>query len=315
MTLMQLPTHRARLHARAPFDFRHTLSFACGFTPMAGEQDAGDGRYTKALVVAGQPVVVQLAPAQDGDDPGALDLTIASPRALDAPAVQGVIERVRFVLGLDDDLAPFYALARGDAALAPVVRALHGFHHLKFPSAFEIACWAVLGQRAPMGIARRQKRAITERFGACIELEGRAYRAFPDAKRLAEVPPAELERLVPVARKAASLAAIAQAFAPIDGDALLRALPFGEAERWLRALPGIGAWSTAFVLFRGLGRMESPTLEGPLIDCARRVYDPRASEASLARIAERYGEHVGSWALYLRVGAGEGAHAIIPRAA
>jgi hypothetical protein len=81
MTFMQLSAHRARLHARAPFDFRHTLSFACGFTPMADEQDAGDGRYIKAMVVAGQPVVVQLASAHDGDDPGALSSAAAARRA------------------------------------------------------------------------------------------------------------------------------------------------------------------------------------------------------------------------------------------
>ena len=294
-----------RVAVRAPFDFRRTLSFACSFSPMQGEQEAHEGRLVKAFSVGGQSVLVRAETA-----PGrALDLTLDSDTPLDAHAVQRVVERVRFVLSLDDDLTPFYARATSDASLAPVVRALHGMHHLKFPSAFEITCWAILVQRTPIPVARAIKRALTARWGGAVTRGAGMHRTFPDAARIAALAPAELAELVPSARKVEQLRTIAEAFASIDADAHLRALPFGQAEDWLDALPGIGPWSKAFILFRGLGRMEHATLEGPLLDCARRVYGTRPSIAELERIADGYGADVGLWALYLRVGAGAAAAA------
>ena len=67
---------------------------------------------------------------------------------------------------------------------------------------------------------------------------------------------------------------------------------------WLGRLPRIGAWSKAFVLYRGLGRMERLELrEGPIVERARAVYGP---DVDVARVAASYGEHVGTWCLYLR---------------
>lgn len=301
--------HHARVEIvrpRPPFDFGRTLSFACSFTPMAGEQVSEAGRWTKALRVGDDAIVADVSVAGEGG--GALRVRTVA-RTADEHAHARAVERVRFVLSLDDDLSPFYALAARDAALAPVVRALRGLHHPKFPSALEIACWAVLAQRSPMRVARRWKDAITARWGHALEVDGRVLRAFPGATALASASERELAGAVPIAMKAGRVQAIARAFAALEegdpgsADARLRAMPFEEAERWLGALPGIGAWSTAFVLYRGLGRMERATLEGPLLACARRVYGRGASVPSLRERAAGYGSHVGYWALYLRVGA------------
>lgn len=298
-----------RIRPRPSFDLGRTVSVACASAPMAGEQDAGEGRYTKALVVDREIVVVTVM-----EHAGALELSMTSARPLDPARVDRVASRVRFVLSLDDDLGPFVAQARADAAFAPVERALHGFHHLKFPSALETACRAVLARRTPMPLARRHERELIDRYGHVLELGDRVWRAFPDAERLASVPVRELARVVPDPRKATYLHELARAFAPIDADAHLRGLPFDEAARWLRALPGMGPWSTAFVLFRGLGRMERASLEGPLLECARRVYGAR-SIPELERVAASYGEAVGYWALYLRAGVRAGARPLRSRAA
>ncbi len=103
--------------------------------------------------------------------------------------------------------------------------------------------------------------------------------------------------------RAAYLQAISAAFAGTD-EAWLRAAPYAEVEAWLRAIKGLGAWSTTFVLLRGLGRMEQlPVGEARLAEAAAKIYGRAVPDTEPAAIAERYGAYQGYWAHYLRVGA------------
>jgi DNA-3-methyladenine glycosylase II len=288
---MNQTTHSIR--ATEPFAFHHTLAFVGGFSPMAGEQGVDGGRLRKAHEIGGRAILVDV----EAGERGALAVTLRAEAEITARDEAEALDRVRFTLSLEDDLTRFYRLAEGDPAFAAVARAQHGHHHVKFPSAFEITVWAVLAQRTPMRLARAVKRALVERFGTSIVVDGERHLAFPTAKRLASVADADLGGVVKHAVKAAAIAEITRAFEDVDEE-WLRHGPFAEVQSWLARLPRIGAWSTAFVLYRGLGRMERLELEdGPIVDCARAVYGPRVD---IAKVAASYGEHVGTWCLYLR---------------
>jgi DNA-3-methyladenine glycosylase II len=156
-----------------------------------------------------------------------------------------------------------------------------------------------------MPIARRLKQALTERFGASLEVGGTRYQAFPDAARLTEADPADLLAIVHTLRRDEYLAAVARAFSVAD-EAWLRGAAYDEAEAWLRSIDGIGPWSAAFVLLRGLGRAERlPVGEKRLAIAAGKLYNggPPLDEAGLRRIAKRYGRWQGYWAHYVRVAA------------
>ena len=291
---------RGVLHATPPFDFAKSLAFVCSFPPTAGEQDVGAGTLTKAIIVRGRPILFELTATRDATT---LAYALHAMAPVDDVTRDTALRRIRFQLSLDDDLAPFHALARDDASFAPVLRRQHGLHHPKFPSAFEIAVWSVLTQRMPIAAARKVKRALVEKLGAQIG----EHRAFPEASTLAAAREDEVAAIVRHTRKAAALVAIANAFASVDADAYLATAPFDEAEAWLRALPLLGPWSTAFILFRGLGRMPRLAIEGgPIADAARRAYGAISDREVLA-ISERYGEWCGYWALYLRAGSSESA--------
>jgi DNA-3-methyladenine glycosylase II len=278
---------------KKPFSFRHSLAFVCGFSPMAGEQETCGERLRKAHEIGGRAVLVDVTPR--GAD--LLAVTLHADGPINHEDRAAALDRVRFTLSLDDDLAPFYALAEQDRAFAPIARAQLGHHHVKFPSPFEITVWAVLAQRTPMPLARAIKRALVERFGTSIDVDGARHLAFPSAARLAGAGDAALAAVVKHRIKADAIGAIAKAFTGVD-ESWLRDGRFGEVSDWLGNLPRIGAWSKAFVLYRGLGRMERLELaEGPIFECARAVYGPKVD---VARVAARYGEHVGSWCLYLR---------------
>ena len=94
-------------------------------------------------------------------------------------------------------------------------------------------------------------------------------------------------------------AAVASAFEEVD-ERFLRKGGRAEVESWLRSIHGVGEWSAAFVLFRGLGRLEPMPVTEPMVRAARDAYGPKTSEARICRIAEAYGPWQGYWQLYLR---------------
>jgi DNA-3-methyladenine glycosylase II len=158
----------------------------------------------------------------------------------------------------------------------------------------------VLTQRNPIPVAKVIKQALSERFGASLELAGRRYWAFPEAARLAVADPAELPELAGNARRAEYLLALAAAFSGAD-EAWLRGAPYAEVAAWLRAIKGMGPWSATFVMLRGLGRVEQlPVGEARLGQAAAWVYGRALSDAELEAVAQRYGAWKGYWAHYLR---------------
>ncbi|GAA1804521.1 hypothetical protein [Actinomadura chokoriensis] len=89
---------------------------------------------------------------------------------------------------------------------------------------------------------------------------------------------------------------------PIGPD-VLRTGPYDEVKGFLLGLPGVGPWSTNFVLIRGLGRMDEAPVEKALLRAASRAYGRALTEARVRELAERYGPWQGYWAHYLRAGA------------
>lgn len=298
-TVLALPT-------TAPFSFERTLAFVRGFAPTRGQQEADAGRLVTALRVDGRTVLatVTASAGAAGADPASGAPLRASLRA-DAPVPSAVAsaaaDRLTSWLSLDDDLGPFYALARDDASFWPVVERLHGYHQVKFPSPWENVVWAILTQRTPMPVAHRAKQALTEHVGNAIEVDGRTWWAFPDAAQVAALDPAVLQELVGNERKAAHLHGSAQQWTGLDEHAL-RSAPYAAVREQLLGLPGIGPWSASFVLIRGLGRTEEVSPDREMLRAASRVYGVAVGEAELARLAERYGEWAGYWAHYLRAG-------------
>jgi DNA-3-methyladenine glycosylase II len=285
-----------------PFDFDKSLDFLGFFAPMEGEQMLAARALAKAVFIAGQMIVFEIAVSGDVEQPR-LDYTLHSDQPISETTRAAAEDRIAFFLSLHDDLRPFYAIGMDDSPFAPVIERLYGYHQVKFLTPFENAAWAVLTQRTPIPIAKNLKQALSDRFGASLTIGDQRYTALPEPARLAAADPNELLELVGNPRRAEYLQAVARAFAGTD-EAWLRTAPYAEVEAWLRAIKGMGAWSTTFVLLRGLGRMDQlPVGEARLGQAAAKVYGRALSEAELAAITERYGAYRGYWAHYLRVGA------------
>jgi len=209
---------------------------------------------TKAVTLHGHAVAFEVQSEGTIEEPR-LAYRLYSERPLSEEDRAAIADRIRFFLSLDDNLQPFYSIGQADPQFAPVIERLYGLHQPKFLTPFELACWAVLGQRVPWRMAHRTKMALVERWGTSITLKGEAYRAFPEPQHLAAVEPGELAAVVRNERKVEYLRAVIQFFNAVD-EQFLRSGPYEEVADRIRGIRGIGEWSAHFILVRGLGRME-----------------------------------------------------------
>ncbi len=282
-----------------PFDLGRSLRFLEGFSPTEGEQAVASGSVRKATRVGGRTLLFEVR-GSDGAtvEQPALGYELWSSEPLDPDVVASVSGRIGAFLSIDDDLVAFYDRARSDPVVSPHVERLYGLHQVRFLTPFENACWAVMGQRTPLAIARRAKDAFVERYGGTISVNGVTYRAFPEPDDVAGLTSDDLRPIVRNDRRAAYLANVIDAWQSAD-EYWLRTAPFDEAEAWLRAITGFGEWSTMFVLFRGLGRGDRMTLTRPNAEAMRAAYGDR-SDDDLQAILDGYGPWAGYALLYLR---------------
>lgn len=280
---MELP-----IPTRAPFAFEHTLRFIARFAPCRSATIVTPRSVTAAVAVGGRgwPFTLRerrgrlVAEVPDG-----------------APAV--LARRAAELVGADDDLAAFYAAARGDHPFDHLVRTLHGLHHVRFLGLEEIAVYCVLMQRTPMALATRLKARFLARFGLAVAAGDQTLRAMPELPALARLEEDDIAEAIGHRGKAARIAAVVRGVAAL-GEPFLRAAPYAEARDALLAIPGIGPFSAGAILLRGLGRMEGvPSIEMFERE-GRAVYGPAWQPAAIAR---RYGADIGYWSFYLKTGA------------
>jgi 3-methyladenine DNA glycosylase/8-oxoguanine DNA glycosylase len=172
----------------------------------------------------------------------------AAPGGVDVEPLDARIEPdVRKLLGLEFELAPFYAFAADDEVLARVVPPLAGFRPPLAPDPFEALVSAITAQQVSLFAAFAIRNRLVERFG---ERGVHAY-AFPTRERLSRADEAELVGLGFSRRKAEYVLGLARA--ELDLDALA-SLPDEEIKAALVALRGLGEWTADWFLARHLAR-------------------------------------------------------------
>ncbi len=276
---------------RAPFSLAKALAFVRRFPPCSADFVVGDDFLRGALSIDGHGVGFEL---RDATSAGALAVHL-DPTLPEAVARRATYLASAFV-GADDSLESFYAKAAGDCvAYRRIVKSLFGLHHVRFLTLAEITVYGVLMQRTPIAMAARQKRAFLRAFGRRVgELT-----AFPSFEELAQLSEADM-CAIGHARKAAMLPRIIAGVAAL-GETFLRTAPYDFASAALQDIPGVGPFTAAAILLRGLGRMDHVPLEMPsFAEPAKRVYGPAFDPRSLRA---RYQEDLGYWAYYLKIAA------------
>lgn len=224
------------------------------------------------LVRAWEPARGRVLFRAESVDPGA----VAPPRAIPQPPgrpagpdqLRVAIERMRFALGIDDDLREFYRRFRRDPLLGPLLRRRPWLRPRRRPWAWEALAWAVVKQLIETERAAVIQRRIVGRWGSRLECDrngvrlsfepdsgsklNRTLRDVPDAATIAGRAPAELAAMDLSPARSIALRAAAREIAAGRCDP---ADPAGD--RRLLALPEIGPWTVQCLGLFGRGDPDS----------------------------------------------------------
>jgi 3-methyladenine DNA glycosylase/8-oxoguanine DNA glycosylase len=193
------------------------------------------GGLVRLLHVGGAPAVVGVA--QRGPR------VVFAARSPSEAAGRAAIARLRFALGVDDDLSDFYERFRDDPVIGRVVRARPELRVRRNPTPWEAFMWAVTEQLIDGARATEIQKALIGRLGP----RWAGLRDSPGQAVVAAQSPALLEACGLAGKRAVALRRAA------------RARPDFAAADWrarLRAIPEIGTWTLEIVALHGLGELD-----------------------------------------------------------
>ncbi|MGH2992583.1 MAG: DNA-3-methyladenine glycosylase family protein [Solirubrobacterales bacterium] len=213
--------------------------------PSRGSPDgttrARGGVLTRLLYVEETPVIVQVWRRRDGT---CVLRAVSDAEEPPPEALKVAIGRMRFALGIDDDLGEFYDAFRGDRLLARAIRRRPWIRPRRSTSPWEALAWAVTRQLIESPRAAAIQRRIVRRWGP----ELRELRDVPSAAAIAGVAPAELASMDLAPSRAVAIVRIAREVATGRAD-----LRDPDADRRLVAIPGIGTWTVRCLSLFGRG--------------------------------------------------------------
>jgi 3-methyladenine DNA glycosylase/8-oxoguanine DNA glycosylase len=188
-------------------------------------------------------------------DPGGIEAPSpaqAPARVAGQPELEFALERMRFALGVDEDLSEFYHRFRHDPLLGPLLRRRPHLRPRRRPWPWEALAWAVVKQLIEAGRAARIQRRIVGRWGWCLGGGRAGLRDVPAPALIAGRAPVELESMGLALRRAIALRTVA-------GEVAAGRCDPGEpaADQRLLSVREIGPWTVQCLGLFGRGDPDS----------------------------------------------------------
>jgi 3-methyladenine DNA glycosylase/8-oxoguanine DNA glycosylase len=265
--------------------------------------------------------LVELPPMRVDEDQRALELTVPVPagrprlvrieagqprratvrvegRLPGARANAAILSAVRHVLRLDEDLAPFYAVAELDAELSWATEGAGRM--IRSLTVFEDVVKTICTTNCAWSATVRMVGGLVEHLGEPAlgaPAAGPFGRTFPTPEAMAAAGDAFYTDVVRAGYRGRYLYSLATSVA--EGSLDLAgledpALPDDEVERRLLALPGVGPYAAAHIMMMGLGRYSKLILDSwtrpkyASVSGGKPVADPR-----IVRRFRGYGPYAG----------------------
>ncbi len=237
------------LAARPPFSLA-AVANSHGWLQLAPfvKTDGGGFGYV-ARLDSGRVVELLVGAAAGG-----VSVTVPEPLS---PAERDAIScQVSWMLDLERDLTPFYALARQEPKLAQMEAQGQG-RLLRCPTLFEDVIKTILTTNTAWGGTIRMAAALVEHYGNPLPADP-TRRAFPTPQRLAQANGDELRATARLGYRSPYVAELARLVAAgqLDLEALKTAdLPTPQLRKKLLAIKGVGNYAAAHLLMF-LGRCD-----------------------------------------------------------
>jgi 3-methyladenine DNA glycosylase/8-oxoguanine DNA glycosylase len=250
------------------------------------------GVAARLLTVDCAPVVVRAWPRGPGRvafraeavDPAAVTVPVSCEELRPATSAElaTAIERLRFALGVDDDMAAFHRRFRRDPLVGALLRRRPDFRPQRRLWPWEALAAAVCGQLIEASRAAVIERRLVGRWGARLGgRDRRGLRDVPAAALIAGRAPAELESMDLSGGRSVALRRLARDVALGRCD-----IASPDADARLLATPQIGPWTVQCLGLFGRGDADSlPAgdrgyikLVGHLAGLGRRATIPEVEE-------------------------------------
>ena len=256
------------------------------------------GVLERLIHVENRPVVVRAAAAGGGST------VVIGAWGRSRGACEAAIARMRFALGIDDDIGDFHRRFRDDPLIGRAIRSAPGLRPGRRPDPFEALAWAICEQLIEFTRAAAIERRIVARLGR--RAPGSLLRDLPSAATVAGTAPAVLESFDLAGKRALALRRAEREVA--RGHIDLSSPDHERSWQRLRAIPEIGSWTVEMLALGGQGRFDQvPAGDLGLLKLVGRALsgDPRAraQEQDVRRFFEPYAPWGGLAATYaMRVG-------------
>ena len=238
-----------------PYNFDLTAAYATFFRGRHGS-DIFEGGIFQRLLDLGDRLCLASVLSSGTIDLPCLKIELTG-TALDDASIAKAQGQIAWILGIDQDLTPFYHLAQDDPTLAPLVQSLRGLHIPHTASVYEALVLAILGQQISSHVARVMRTLLIETYGPVLEVSGVIYHSFPRPNDLMAAGVDRLRALGFSARKSQYIADISASLA--SGQLDLEGLPTKSGEEVTRILTdirGVGLWTTHWLFIRALDRTD-----------------------------------------------------------
>ena len=246
-----------------------------------------DGLFTAVLAVDGRPELARAWQSIDGT------VTIHGEST-------AVVDRLRWILALDEDHSEFLRSVSDDPMLGRASRALRGLRPLRVATVAQALLRAFCGQLIEAKRARRLEQTIIRTI--CTEGPENLHVA-PATADLAALAPSQLRALGLHAGRGASLVRLCRT---IELERL-HEVETGVVAARLGRERGLGPWSIGVVCLEGLGRYDYGLVgDLGLVKLLRALRGRPVEGWETAELLEPYGEWAGIASMYLLAGYSRG---------
>ncbi len=211
-----------------------------------------EGQYVRVLSGSPEPVIVRATQIRHEDF---LSVTIEG----DTSKETEVLGLVRQILGADRDVTDFDRSAAHIPWLAPLVKRMRGVKPPRYPSLWEACANAIVFQQVSLSAASAIMHRLIVALGQSVETDGMPVPlyVFPAADSVQSATDDLLRAAGLSANKIATLRRVAEALTTGMLDTtILEGCASPDAAAILRRIKGIGPWTAAVILLRGLGRLD-----------------------------------------------------------
>lgn len=290
---MNSTTFETELPVREPFRLDYTVETLRRLSGNVVDVLDTDGTFARALHDDAGTAVVRV------NQSGADRIRVR----IEGSGGERFVPAVQRMLGTEVDLRPWYRAVKAVPWLEPFAKAMRGVKPPRYPTMWEALCHSIVFQQISIHAAGAIMQRMVEALGTPVESGAIRLYPFPEPQTLADASESTLRAASLSINKITALQSVARAV--LDGtvsEARVERLPTAEAIAELCKLRGIGPWSAAVVLLRGLGRLDVFPLRDSGVAASLRLLRGNHDEVDVDRLLATLGGQRGMLYFHLLLG-------------